>query len=218
MGGLPSHVGDQVLERARIQEMNRFNVVVAFALWVCVVFPIAAHSQQTLPTATQTLQLSVFGGFGGVFTGLGGGKNFDVLAGADLGLPPVHGIRPTVEVRGAYPVDKGLIDSQKSMLGGIKTEFLLNHHLRPYANFLFGRGQINYNGGYQFGNQIYLLTTTNVYSFGGGFDYDLSDSFSLRFDGQFQKWGYAPTPSGNIYAKVANAAIVYHFKFGRGYR
>ena len=218
MGGLPSQVGDQVLERAPIQEMNRFKVLAAFAFCVSMAFPMAAHSQEALPTATQALQLSVFGGLGEAFTGLGGGKNFDVLAGGDLGLPPVRGIRPTVEVRGVYPAGHGLIDSQKSVLGGIKTEFLLNHHLRPYANFLFGRGQINYNRGYQFGNQIYLLTTTNVYSFGGGFDYDLSESLSLRVDGQFQKWGYAPTPSGNIYAKVANAAIVYHFKFGRRYR
>ena len=197
--------------------MNRRTVLPALLLSALTFWP-TAHAEQALPTATQPMQLSVFGGVGGVFTGLGEGKNFDVLAGADIGLPPVHGFRPTIEVRGAYPADHGLVDSQKSILGGIKTDFLLNHHLRPYANFLFGRGEINYNGGYQFRNQIYLQTATNVYSFGGGFDYDLTEHFAVRIDGQFQKWGYAPTASGNIYSKVGTAAVVYCFNFGHRYR
>lgn len=197
--------------------MNRRTVLPALLVSALTFLPMA-RAQQALPTATQPLQLSVFSGFGGVFTGLREGKNLDLLAGADLGLSPVHGFRPTVEVRGAYPVDGGSVDSQKSILGGIKTDFLLNHHLRPYADFLFGRGQINYHGGYQFNNQIYVLTTTNVYSFGGGFDYDLTEHFAVRLDGQFQKWGYAPTASGNIYSKVGNAAIVYRFNFGHRYR
>jgi hypothetical protein len=197
--------------------MNRKTVLLALAMSALIFRP-AAHAQQALPTATQPLQLSVFGALGGVYTGLSGGKNLDVLAGADLGLPPVHGIRPTIEVRGAYPLDHGEVDSQKSLLGGIKADFLLNHRLRPYADFLFGRGQINYNGGYQFRNQIYLLTTTNVYSFGGGLDYDLTEHFAVRLDGQFQRWGYAPTASGNIYSKAGNAALVYRFNFGKQYR
>ena len=196
--------------------MNRKTVLLALAVSALILG--SARGQQALPTATQPLQLSVFGGFGGVYTGLSGGKNLDVLAGADLGLPPVHGIRPTIELRGAYPVDRGGVDSQKSILGGIKTEFLLRRRMRPYADVLFGRGEINYNGGYQFANQIYLLTTTNVYSFGGGIDYDLTEHFALRLDGQFQRWGYAPTASGNIYSKTGTAALVYRFNFGHRYR
>lgn len=198
--------------------MRRIKHVLALAISALVFLPVAGYSQQALPTATQSLQLSVFGGFGGVFTGLADGRNLDLLAGADLGLPPVRGFRPTLEVRGAYPVDKGQVNSQKSILGGVKTEFLLHRHVRPYADVLFGRGEIDYNGGYRFGNQIYLLTTTNVYSFGGGLDYDLTQHFAVRFDGQFQKWAYAPTVSGNVYPKVVNAAVVYRFDFGNRYR
>ena len=198
--------------------MKRTTVLLALALATLTFLPAAAHAQQALPKATQPLQLSVFGGFGGVFTGLAGGRNLDVLTGVDLGLPPFRGLRPTIEVRGVYPIDKGQVDSQKSILGGIKTEFLLNRRLQPYANVLFGRGEMHYNGGYQFGNQIYLLTTTNVYSFGGGVDYGLTEHFAIRIDGQFQKWGYAPTSSGSIYPKVVNAAVVYRFGFGNRYR
>ena len=188
-----------------------------FALAAVLVTLLSAHlsrAQRALPTATRTLQLSAFGGVSGNYTGLSGGKNLDITAGADLGLPVWHMFRPTIEVRGSYPVDKGTIDAQKSILAGAKAEFLVNHRLRPYGDFLFGRGQINYGNGYQYGNQVYLQTTTNVLSPGAGFDYDLSSHFSLRVDGQMQRWEAAPTPSGNIWAKVGTVALVYHFTFG----
>jgi hypothetical protein len=173
-----------------------------------------ARAQSSNPTAVQPLQLSAFGAAGGDFTGLGGGKNFDVTAGVDLGLPPVKGMRPTLEVRGTYPSDHGLIDSQKSFLGGLKVQFLLNHRLHPYADFLFGRGEMIYGGsGYLYNFYVYQLTTTNVYSPGGGFDYDFTEHLAVKVDGQFQRWASAPTPSGAIYAKVGAVGIVYNFDF-----
>jgi hypothetical protein len=175
----------------------------------------AARAQGTHVTASRPLQLSAFGGVAGVYTGLGGGKNFSIVAGGDIGLPPWRTMRPTIEVRGLYPTDHGLVDSQKSILAGLKLEFLLRHRLRPYGDFLAGRGETNYGFGYIFGNNVYALTTTNVFSPGGGFDYDLSEHFSVRVDGQFQRWGEAPTPSGVIYSKIGTAALVYRFTFDR---
>ena len=168
-------------------------------------------AQSALPTAERTLQLSAFGGLSGVYTRLSGGKNLDILAGADLGLPPVRHVRPEIEVRGVYPMDGGTIDAQKSILVGLKADFLLNHRLQPYGDFLFGRGEIHYRNGYQLGSEIYLLTTTNVYSFGGGLEYPVSRWLELRLDGQLQKWGYAPTVSTNLYPVVASAGVVYRF-------
>jgi hypothetical protein len=205
-----------VLERALSTKMIRTKVLLSLATFVLSLPPVVSYGQSALPTAERPLQLSAFAGLGGAYTRLSGGRNLDLLAGADLGLPPVRHIRPELEVRGAYPIDGGRIDAQKSILAGGKAVFLLEHSLRPYADFLFGRGEIKYRGaGYQFGNEIYLLTTTNVYSFGGGFDYPVSREFALRVDGQYQKWGYAPTASGNLYPVVATAAIVYHFNFSR---
>jgi hypothetical protein len=41
-------------------------------------------------------------------------------------------------------------------------------------------------------NNIYLLlTTTYVYSPGAGFDYDLTNHFAIKVDGQYQQWGGA---------------------------
>jgi hypothetical protein len=174
-----------------------------------------AHGQN--PTAVQRLQLSGFGAVSGVFTGLGGGKNFSVTAGGDLGLPPFHGVRPTIEIRGTYPTDRGLVDNEKSVLGGLRVDYPLGYRWHPYGDFLFGRGEADYTPyGYIYNNFVYDLTTTNVYSPGGGFDYDLTSHWGVKVDGQFQRWGSAPTSKGYVWAKVGTAGIVYRFDFNRG--
>jgi opacity protein-like surface antigen len=185
---------------------------------------LAAEGQH--PTAVQPVQLSVFGGVTGVYTGLGGGKNFSVTAGGDIALPPVFGVRPTIELRGTYPTDRGLVDNQRSVLAGLRVDFLLGHRWHPYGDVLFGRGQINYTPyGYRYINpdgtqSLYVLSTTYVYSAGGGFDYDLGDRWGIKVDAQLQRWGETneqippvPTPSGLIYPKVGTVGIVYRFGF-----
>jgi hypothetical protein len=199
--------------------IKQSRVVLTLAMLLAIIsWGSVASAQDTHATAVRPLQLSAFGGVSGVFTGLSGGKNFSITAGADLGLPPWRGVRPELEVRGTYPTDHGLVVSQKSILGGLKVDFLLNHRLHPYGDFLFGRGQMDYRFGYLFNNEVYEITSTNVASAGGGFDYDLTDSLSVKVDGQFQRWGYAPTPSGTIYSKLGTAAIVYRFGFDRRHR
>lgn len=194
-------------------KQHKLALTLAFLLATtsCTRFAVA---QSAHPTAARDLQLAAFGAVSGVYTGLGGGKNFAVTAGVDLALTPWRWLRPTLEVRGTYPTDHGLVDSQKDILGGLRLDFLLNHRIHPYGDFLFGRGQINYGYGYIYGAEIYDLTTTYIDSPGAGFDYDLTDSLSVKVDGQFERWASAPTPSGNIYAKVGTAGIVYRFGFG----
>lgn len=173
---------------------------------------LAAEGQH--PTAVQPMQLSAFGGVTGVYTGLGGGKNFSVTAGADLALPPFHWVRPTIEVRGTYPMDRGLIDHQKSILGGLRADFMLGHRWHPYGDFLFGRGEMIYSPFYIYNGFYYESSPTYVYSAGAGFDYDLGERWGIKVDGQVQRWGGpAPTPSGLIYPKVGTVGIVYRFGF-----
>jgi hypothetical protein len=188
--------------------------LLATTSWAC-----AALAQDAHPTATRQLQLSAFGGASGVFTGLEGGKNFSITAGGDLGLPPFRGVRPTLEVRGTYPADHGLIDSQKSVLGGLRVDFLLNHRLRPYGDILYGRGQMNYGlTGYYFNHYIYSLTTTYIGAAGVGFNYDLNQHLALKVDAQVERWGGAPTNEGRVYTTVGTAGIVYNFTFDRRHR
>lgn len=174
----------------------------------------AANAQQYHPTAVQPLQLSAFGGVSGVFTGLTGGKNFSVTAGIDLALPPYRRIRPGIEVRGTYPTDRGLVDNQRSLLGGLRLDYPLGYRWHPYGDVLFGRGQMDYTPyGFLYQNFVYDLTTTYVYSGGGGFDYDVGERISVKVDGQIQRWGSTPTPSGYIYSKSGTVGIVYRFNF-----
>jgi hypothetical protein len=182
----------------------------------------AAEGQN--PTAVQAMQLSAFGGVSGVYTGLGGGKNFSITAGVDLALQPFHGVRPTIEVRGTYPTDRGLVDNQKSGLAGLRVDFLLGHRWHPYGDFLFGRGEMDYTPyGYPYSGPLcgvsyeclFTLTTTNVYSPGAGFDYDMGEHWAIKVDAQLQRWGGTPTPSGDIYSKVGTVALVYRFNFNR---
>lgn len=196
--------------------MKQVKIFLLLALLLALLSPApSAAAQDSHATAVRPLQLSVFGAASGVYTGLQGGKNFSITAGGDLGLPPWRGIRPTIELRGTYPADHGLIDSQKSVLGGLRVDFLLHHHLRPYVDGLFGRGQIDYGMGYIYGNNVYSLTTTYVDAAGGGFDYMMSQHIAIKVDGQFERWGSAPTPSGTIYTKLGSAGLVYYFTFDR---
>jgi hypothetical protein len=199
-------------------KMKFRKVVFTLALLPAILFSACAAMAQH-PTAERQLQLSAFGAVSGDFTGLEGGKNFAVTAGGDLGLPPWRGIRPTIEVRGRYPTDHGLIDSQKDILAGLRVDFLLNHRLHPYGDFLFGRGQMNYGlTGYIYGNNIYSLTTTYIDSPGVGFDYVLTDRFAIKVDAQLERWGSAPTSTGRIYSSVGTAGLVYYFNFDRRHR
>jgi opacity protein-like surface antigen len=195
--------------------MKQSKIVLTLAALLAVISSAgSASAQVAMPTASRTLQLSAFGGVSGVDTGLSSGKNLSITAGGDLGLPVWRMMRPEIEVRGTYPIDDGHIDSQKSVFGGLKVDFLLNRRLHPYGDFLFGRGEIDYGSGYLFNNEVYDLTTTNVYSPGGGVDFDLNSRLAIKADGQFQRWGYAPTPSGTIYSKVVTVGVVYRFTFG----
>jgi len=170
---------------------------------------------QAFPTATQPLQFSAFGTATGTYTGLSGGKNLGITAGVDLGFMPFHRFYPTVEARGTYPVDDGKIDAQENILVGIKmARFYGRYH--PYADFLYGRGKITYqNGGYPnpAGTLLYLDSVSNVFSYGGGLDLDITDQVSLKVDAQFQQYASPVTTSGHLFSKPLSVGLVYRFDF-----
>ncbi len=170
---------------------------------------------QAFPTATQPLDLSAFGAATGTWTGLGGGRNLGATAGIDLGWKPFYNFYPAVELRGTYPLDSGHVDSQKNVLVGFRASRYYGR-FHPYGDFLFGRGKIIYqNGGYPNlnGSLLYIDSVSNVFSYGGGLDLTLSDSFSLKLDAQIQHYDVPVTTSGAIYAKPISVGIVYHFDF-----
>lgn len=166
---------------------------------------------QALPTATQTAHLSAFAGGTGVFTDLLGGHNLSITAGLDLSISSFNGFHPSIELRGTYPIHSGTIAGLKNGLIGGRIDHQYGN-FRPYADFLLGRGQIDYqSGGFIVGPITYISSTTNVYSPGGGVDYDFTDHFSVKADFQYQFWNTPVVASGSIHPAVGTLALVYRF-------
>lgn len=168
---------------------------------------------QANPTATQRLQISAFGGLTGTYTGLEGGRNLGITAGADLDIYSFHNFVPGAEVRGTYPIHEGQIDGQEDLLAGIKV-----HHpwraFQPYADFLIGRGQISYkHGGFKLPPYIYIASTSVVFSPGVGVDLDLSHRWAAKADFQYQTWNTPVSFTGTIHPRVLTAGLVYRFDF-----
>jgi opacity protein-like surface antigen len=175
-------------------------------------------SAQAAPAGSQKLQLSAFVAATGTFTGLEGGKNLGITAGADLTFLGFRRFRPAFEARGTYPIDKGQISSQKYFLLGPKVEYPLGK-LHPYADFLIGRGQIDYHApGFVFGDTLFINSNTTVYSPGVGLDYNLTRNLAIKGDVQFQHWDTPVTASGTIHPTALTLGVVYNFDFNRGHR
>ena len=172
------------------------------------------HAQAT-PTATQQLQLSAFGGLTGTYTNFEGGKNGSITAGVDLTLLSTPYVQPALELRGTYPVKGGHVDSQFDFLIGPRVEHRVGR-FRPYADFLIGRGQINYlNGGYL--NQqtyvLYLSSSSTVYSPGLGVNLELTSRWGAKADFQYQSWSTPATAAGTLHPKVTTLGVIYNFDF-----
>jgi hypothetical protein len=175
---------------------------------------------QSLPTATQTLTISAFAGVTGTYTGLSSGRNAAITAGADISFLPFHRFYPSIEVRGTEPVIDGSVNTEKNILAGLKVSRHFGR-LHPYVNLLAGRGSIAYLGdGAQVPNQpiFYTLSHSNVYSPGIGFDFQIANQWSIKLDGQYQRYNTPVTTSGHLYAESGTAALVYRFDFNKHHR
>jgi hypothetical protein len=201
-----------------LQLSSRANILTVLAATIGV---FAAHatsaSAQKIPTATQPLHISVFGGATGVETDFEHGRNADITAGLDIGFVPYHGIHPSFEVRGSLPIEKGDTDSQKNALVGLKLGGNYRK-LHPYGDILFGRAQINYPGkGAQVPgtNTFYTSSTTWAIAGGGGADYELTRHFALKLDAQIEQLS-TPVISGHIHPYTGTVGVVY--TIGGGWR
>jgi hypothetical protein len=198
--------------------MKEKQTLVRFALFAAI--SSLAHNAlpQAAPAGTQSLQLSVFAGGTGTFTDLEGGKNLDITAGADLTFLYFRLFRPSFEIRGSYPIDGGHISAQKSFVFGPKVEYPIGR-FHPYADFFFGRGQIDYHSpGFAYGNFVYLSSTTAVYSPGVGLDYNLTHNIAVKADAQFQHWETPVTASGVLHPTAITLGVQYNFDFNPHHR
>jgi hypothetical protein len=191
-------------------------VRLALSAAICTV-PQIAYAQ-AVPAGTQQLQLSAFVAGTGTYTGLEGGKNLGITAGANLTFLAFRQFRPAFEIRGTYPIDQGHISSQKNFLLGPKVEYPWGR-FHPYADFLVGRGEIDYlNGGFIVGDVEYISSNTVVYSPGVGLDYNLTHNIAIKADAQFQYWNTPATASGVIHPTPLTLGVLYNFDFNPHHR
>jgi hypothetical protein len=181
-------------------------LVVLCPLWV---------QGQASPTAIQSLHISGFMGVTGVSTGLASGRNVGLTAGIDVGPRSFAGLRPFFELRGTYPVDKGKIDSEKSVLGGLKLGKAYGRVI-PYVDALFGRGQTNYTNGYADPQRAfaYFQSVSNILSVGGGVDLSLSEHLAIKADLQGQRFSSPVSDSGHVFPKLVTLGVVYRLTSG----
>jgi hypothetical protein len=172
----------------------------------------AAAVGQASPTATQRLDLSVFGGL--THTTLGfRGDNLGFTAGVNLAVRGFRHYRPSVEIRGTYPIDRGAEAGFKNVLAGLKVDRRYGA-FHPYVDFLAGRGQLNFVGDGDYNPNdglIYQVTNSAVYSPGGGVDFDVNTHFSAKFDFQAQRQ-VTGAANGTIWSKAATVGVIYHIR------
>lgn len=166
-------------------------------------------SAQATATASATSNLELFGGISKVYTGIQG-QNTSFTAGGDFILRRFAGFVPSAEVRGTYALRKGNVAAEKNILGGITLtrEF---GSVRPYVNFLAGRGSIDFPNNYTVNSTIYEYVSGTVFSPGAGIDIAVTPHWSTKFDFQYQRWGVAVNSSGAAYSKVATVGVAYRF-------
>jgi len=170
---------------------------------------------QALPTATQSLRITAFGGFTGSDLGLGASRNLGGTGGVDVGLGSHFGVLPAVEVRGTYAVDGHVVASDKSVLGGVRLGHAFGR-IQPYFDFLYGRGILDY-GGAGYPNSTYTLiythTAGNVMSPGGGIDFSLGERLAVKVDYQYQRFATPVNASQRIIVTPITFGVSYKFNF-----
>jgi len=172
---------------------------------------------QAAPTMSRPVELSAFGGVSGVETGLSGGRNLSVTAGLDLGLRKAWDLRPSLEYRARYAMDQGTVDGIKNQMGGLKVAWQIAG-LKPYADVLYGRGEITYlNGGYQVPGKFvyYTASSSNVFAGGGGVDFGLGYGLAVKVDAQMEVYQSKVALGGHFDAAVGTVGLVYVFDLGR---
>jgi hypothetical protein len=112
-----------------------------------------------------------------------------------------------------YPIAAGNVDKQKSFVAGPVIEYALGR-FRPYADFLIGKGAINYlSSGYIFGSEKYTSSSAVVYSPGLGLDYSITHHFALKADLQYQRREVPIAVSGHIDPTLVSLGGKYMFDF-----
>lgn len=137
---------------------------------------------QASPTATRSAGLSAFGGlqfanpeYGPPHTNKG------IAFGVDYTQFLHFHVEPSLEIRANF--NNGPNADERSYLFGPRAIALFGP-LQPYADFLFGPGDIHFPNA----TSSYTGDNSVVYNYGGGIDLRVTHNFFLKLDIQGQHW------------------------------
>ena len=172
-------------------------VTLAIAMTICP--PLSAHAQSQT-TASRIGDLQIGAGF--VFTK----SNYNFTPITLLG----GSLYTTFDIRNHWGGEFDFRHSRASSDSTVYERtyeigpriFLAKGPFIPYAKILYGRGVYNFH------NNI-ANVAFNMYTFGGGADFQLRRSINLRADYEYQTWmGF---PITNLHPSVVTIGIAYHF-------
>ena len=155
----------------------------ACALLFVIAIP-KAHGQAT-PTASKTIELSVFAGVTGLDPKYGPTtKEIGYVVGGDITR---HFHILDIAFEGRYTNATGFSADESTYGGGLKfsRQFQRFH---PYVDLLIASGTIKFDHPEIYGNSAYTHDNSTVYSFGFGVDYDVTRQFAVKLDAQGQRW------------------------------
>jgi opacity protein-like surface antigen len=168
------------------------------ALSLAAFSPLAAHAQRE--TASRLGDLQLGGGF--------------VFAKSDYNFNPIHltggAFYTTFDKRNWWGGEfdfRHTISSSDSTVYERTYEvgprvFIHRGGFIPYAKALYGRGV------YNFSNSV-ANVAYNIYTFGGGADFQVRRSINIRGDYEYQTWmGF---PIQNLHPSVITVGVAYHF-------
>ena len=157
-------------------------------------------SAQSKPTATRAGDLQIGAGF--------------VFARSAYNFTPIHLIGAagyaTFDIRNHWGAEFDFHHTRSSADSTVYERtyeigpriFLPRGRFIPYAKVLVGRGV------YNFSNNV-ANVAYNIYTFGGGADFQVTRSINVRADYEYQNW--AGFPLGTLHPSVGTIGVAYHF-------
>ncbi|MEO7029468.1 MAG: hypothetical protein ABI147_08690 [Acidobacteriaceae bacterium] len=192
------------LVRTRLPALKNSGFLLAILLLA--IAPTLRSQAQGLPTASKTIDISVFGGYLTENPDYGPTRNKGFFVGANATRYFHWPVAPSLEVR--YNRTTGQYINDSSFVGGPRIQVDLFHRFHPYADFLLGIDSIHFVRPF---DPTFLNDSAIVYDLGGGIDIDLVRNFQLKLDYQGQTANFG---SGfSLAPRPLSIGVVYRIPF-----
>ncbi len=182
------------------------RIVLLLLAVACFTLPANA---QAAPTAETLTEISIFLTHSLVDTDYAGPLQTGLSAGTDYTVYlPKLALGASIEGRASYTPVVSYV-GQRVVSAGFRFESTRFRTIRPYGNFLAGAGK------------IYYIAPPNasdrcvVFTFGGGFDFDLAPRLSAKIEAEGSRW--RPDPTIIRYPTMLNFGLVYRLPIVHGF-